>query len=243
MMRYLLAFIAVALLACCSGQPNLIPPPSTQPASPTQATILPRPSTQPITRYHQIVVIGDSYTEGSSEGGQGANGWPALVWGDLQTQGLQVRPIVAGEGSAGYATPGYQGTTLGDVARIVLRYTHDAELVVFFGGSNDSDIPPERLGPAALAAFTTAKTAAPAATLMVIGPVWPGPNPPPKFLRVRDTIRDQAQIVGAVFVDPIAEGWMADTPELIGADGVHPTNDGHKYLAARIAPLIRNALK
>lgn len=177
-MRYLLAFIAVALLlAGCSGEPAIISPPSTKPASPTQPAILPRPSTQPVTPYHHIVVIGDSYTEGSNEGGQGANGWPALVWGDLQTQGVQVRPIVAGEGGAGYVTSGWQKITLGDFARIVFGYTHDAELVVFFGGSNDSDIPPEILGPAALAAFTTAKTAAPAATLMVIGPVWPGPNP------------------------------------------------------------------
>ena len=242
-MRYLLAFIAVALLAGCSEQPSVLPPPSTQPAAPTQPTIFPRPSTQPVAPYHHIVVIGDSYTEGSSEGGQGVYGWPALVWGDLQTLGVQVRPIVAGEGGAGYATPGRQGITFGDYARIVLNYTHDAELVVFFGGSNDSDISPERLGPAAVAAFNKTKTAAPAATLLVIGPVWPGSDPPPKILRVRDTLRDQAQTVGAVFVDPIAEGWLADTPELIGADGVHPTNDGHKYLAARIAPLIRNALK
>jgi hypothetical protein len=106
------------------------------------------------------------------------------------------------EPSAGYATPGGRGHTFGDLARKVID--RDAELVVFFGGSNDVQGPPEQLGPAVLAAFTSTKAAAPTATLMVIGPVWPGSDPPSEF---------------------------------------HPTDEGHKYLAARIAPLIRNALK
>ena len=41
-----------------------------------------------------------------------------------------------------------------------------------------------------------------------------------------------------MFVDPIAEGWFVDSPELLGADRFHPTNDGEKYLAQRIAPII-----
>jgi hypothetical protein len=78
---------------------------------------------------------------------------------------------------------------------------------------------------------------------MVIGPVWPGSDPPAAFLNVRDAVRHQVQSIGGAFVDPIAEGWLADTPELIGADQFHPTDEGHKYLAARIGPLIRDALK
>mgnify|MGYP002623887115 CR=1 FL=1 len=45
-------------------------------------------------------------------------------------------------------------------------------------------------------------------------------------------------VAGATFVDPIAEGWFVGRPELIGADGVHPTDAGHQYLADKIAPLI-----
>jgi lysophospholipase L1-like esterase len=115
--------------------------------------------------------------------------------------------------------------------------------VVFFGSANDVAFPPERIGAAALEAFTSVRAAAPAAKLLVIGPVWPGPNPPEAFLNVRNAARAQAQTVGAVFVDPIADGWLADTPELIGADQFHANDEGHKYLAARIAPLIRDALR
>ncbi|MGA7055683.1 MAG: SGNH/GDSL hydrolase family protein, partial [Mycobacterium sp.] len=44
------------------------------------------------------------------------------------------------------------------------------------------------------------------------------------------------------FVDPIGDRWFVDRPDLIGADGVHPTDAGHAYLAAKIAPLIRMQL-
>jgi lysophospholipase L1-like esterase len=242
-MRYLLALIAVALLAGCSEQQSMPAPPSTHAAAPTQPTVLPPPSTQPVAPYHRIVVIGDSYTEGTDEGGRGVHGWPALVWGDLQAQGVQVRPIVAGEGGAGYVNRGWRGFTFDHYAQTVTR---DTELVVFFGGSNDADLPPDQLAhrfeTAAHFAFIDAKTVAPTATLMVIGPACPWPVSM-EDLRVRDSLRDQAQAVGAMFVDPIAERWLVETPELIGADGVHPTDDGHKYLAARIEPLIRSALR
>ena len=46
----------------------------------------------------------------------------------------------------------------------------------------------------------------------------------------------------SVFIDPLAEGWFVGRPDLIGSDGVHPNDAGHAYLAAKIAPLIRNQL-
>ena len=45
-------------------------------------------------------------------------------------------------------------------------------------------------------------------------------------------------MAGATFVDPIAERWFVDRPDLIGRDGVHPTDAGHAYMADKIAPLI-----
>jgi lysophospholipase L1-like esterase len=230
-MRYLLALTAVAFLAGCSGQP----------VAPTQPLPTVERSIPPIVHEYHVVLIGDSYTAGSAEGGQRGRGWPALVARDLLNQHVLVSNVLGAEGSAAYISASSEGHTFGDIARRVVG--RDGELVVFFGGSNDVVVPPERVGPAALDAFTSAKAAAPAATLMVIGPVWPGSDPPAAFLNVRDAVRHQVQSIGGAFVDPIAEGWLADTPELIGADQFHPTDEGHKYLAARIAPLIRDALK
>ena len=43
-------------------------------------------------------------------------------------------------------------------------------------------------------------------------------------------------------VDPLADGWFVGRPEFIGADGVHPTDAGHAYMADKIVPLIRAQL-
>jgi lysophospholipase L1-like esterase len=44
-------------------------------------------------------------------------------------------------------------------------------------------------------------------------------------------------------VDPLAEGWFTGSDSgLIGADRVHPTDDGHAYLARLIAPDIEREL-
>ncbi len=52
----------------------------------------------------------------------------------------------------------------------------------------------------------------------------------------------RSELAGATFVDPIAARWFVDRPGLIGADGVHPTDAGHAYMAEKLAPLISAAL-
>lgn len=52
-----------------------------------------------------------------------------------------------------------------------------------------------------------------------------------------------AVAAGALFVDPLASEWLLDRPELIGADGVHPDDTGHAYLAGLIEPVVRSALR
>jgi hypothetical protein len=116
-------------------------------------------------------------------------------------------------------------------------------LVVFFGSSNDSDASPAALAFAAHDAFAKTKAVAPAAKLLVIGPVATNPRPAPELERIPGILRNEALAVGAVFVDPIAEGWLGTNPGLIGSDRIHPNDAGQEDLAARIGPLIRNALQ
>jgi lysophospholipase L1-like esterase len=61
-------------------------------------------------------------------------------------------------------------------------------------------------------------------------------------LGIRDVLARQAQLVGASFVDPIAEGWLTNSPELIGADHVHPNDAGQVFLARQIGPHLKAAL-
>jgi lysophospholipase L1-like esterase len=188
------------------------------------------------TALNHVAIVGDSYTTGSSEGGNGASNWTTLAWQKLASHGRQIDADVAAEGRAGYVVRGYDGHVFGDLAPRAVR--PDDELVVFYGSRNDQGSDPVALAGMTSGAFDQVRRVAPAARLLVIGPPWPTADVPPAVLQIRDVLRMTAGIAGATFVDPIAEGWFVGRPELIGRDGVHPTDAGHAFMADRIAPLI-----
>jgi lysophospholipase L1-like esterase len=185
---------------------------------------------------NHIAVIGDSYTSGGELGGLGPNGWTARAWQWLTQQGIPVSADVAAEGGAGYGTRGNHGSVFEDLTARAVK--PDDVLVVFFGSRNDQGVEPTQLSILAWGTFQLARRTAPKARFLVIGPPWPTADPPEAALRIRDALRYQAAVVGATFVDPIAEGWFVGRPDLIGNDGVHPTDAGHAYMADKIAPLI-----
>ncbi|ORB29920.1 Rv0518 family GDSL lipase [Mycolicibacterium parafortuitum] len=189
---------------------------------------------------NRVAVIGDSYTTGSDQGGNGAQGWTPQVWEALTDHGIAVTPTVVAEGGAGYCVRGNRGGVFEDL--VVRAVRPDDVLVVFFGSRNDMPVDPSRLSISMYGTLRLAKQIARAADLLVIGPPWPTLNPPPEVLRIRDVLSYQAELAGADFVDPIAAGWFAGRPELIGKDGVHPTDAGHAYMAQKIAPLISSRL-
>lgn len=184
----------------------------------------------------RVAVVSDSYTTGTNMGGLGQRGWTAVAWGQLARQGMPVNPDVAAEGRAGYWQRGDHGSVFGDLTARAVK--PDDRLVVFFGSRNDQGADPMVLSGLVHDAFDQAHRIAPGAKLLVIGPPWPTADVPPAVLQIRDILRMQAGFAGATFIDPIAERWFVDNPELIGRDGVHPTDAGHAYLAGRIAPLI-----
>jgi lysophospholipase L1-like esterase len=184
----------------------------------------------------RVAVVGDSYTNGTAIGGQGPKAWTVQAWQTLAGRGVQVAPDVAAEGRAGYGVRGDQGSIFLDLTGRAVR--PDDALVVFFGSRNDQGVDPLALAGMAHDAFALARRTAPTARLLVIGPPWPTAPAPPAVLQIRDILRSQAQSVGAEFFDPIGAGWFVGRPDLIGADGVHPNDAGHTYMAQRIAPLI-----
>jgi lysophospholipase L1-like esterase len=191
----------------------------------------------PLTR---IAVIGDSYTNGTAIGGQGANAWPSLAWKSLTRRGVPVIADVAAEGRAGYGVRGDQGNLFIDLTSRAVR--PDDALVVFYGSRNDQGVDPMVLNGQISNAFSLARRLAPKARMLVIGPPWPTVDVPPAVLQIRDVLSFQSMLAGATFFDPIAAGWFMDRPDLIGPDGVHPTDAGHVYMAEKIAPLIGDQL-
>ena len=189
---------------------------------------------------NRIAVIGDSYTTGGGLGGLGAKGWTTQAWQLLAREGVRVAADVAAEGGAGYGRRGDHGSVFEDLTADAVK--SDDALVVFFGSRNDQGVDPTQLSVLAYGTFQLARRTAPSAKFLVIGPPWPTADPPDTVLRIRDALKYQAGVAGATFIDPIATGWFAGRPELIGKDGVHPTDAGHAYMAEKIAPLIGTQL-
>lgn len=191
-------------------------------------------------RLNHLAVVGDSYTTGTDEGGLGARSWPSRAWQALGARGSRISAKVAAEGRAGYGVPGDHGSMFEDLAARAVK--PDDALVVFFGSRNDQGADPLLLTEKTHAAFDLARRLAPAARLLVIGPPWPTADVPPSMFLIRDILAGAAGAAGATFIDPIAEHWFVGRPDLIGADGVHPNDAGHQYMADKIAPLIRTQL-
>ncbi|QLL09986.1 SGNH/GDSL hydrolase family protein [Mycobacterium vicinigordonae] len=191
-------------------------------------------------RVNHVAVIGDSYTTGTDEGGLGSNAWTARAWQQLAQRGTRVSADVAAEGRAGYGAVGDHGHIFFDLTARAVR--PEDVLVMFFGSRNDQDVDPGLLTDRVRDTLNRARDLAPAARLLVIGPPWPSADVPQAILRIRDILHAAARTMGAAFVDPLDRRWFVDRPDLIGADGVHPTDTGHAYMARQIAPLIRTQL-
>ena len=153
-----------------------------------------------------VAVIGDSYTTGTDEGGQGQNAWTNRTWLTLAHQGVQISPDVASEARAGYVVRGDHGSVFEDLTG---RAVHpDDALVVFFGSRNDQGVDPMQMAGMAHDTFDLARRIAPSSKLLVIGPPWPTADPPFDVLYVRDALNSQADWAGATFVDPIRRGLV-----------------------------------
>lgn len=226
-MRHLTALLLAAVLCVVS----VVSAPGSAHAYPNV-----RPGTPP----DRVAVISDSYTNGTDFGGLGPRSWPAQADRNLDAWGVPIIADVAAEGRAGYVVHGDHGSIFRDLTARAVR--PDDALVVFFGSRNDQGADLMQLSGMAHDAFMQARATAPGAKLLVIGPPWPTADVPPAVLQIRDVLGMQAGMAGATFIDPIAERWLVDRPDLIAPDGVHPTDAGHDYLAGLIAPRIRAEL-
>jgi lysophospholipase L1-like esterase len=220
-----------ALTAGCGSRPSL---PESTPD---------RPVLTQTTNRTFVAIIGDSYTSGPKAGEK--TRWPALVEEALKSQGTEIDPVIGAHGGSGYADHSKEGSVrFIDQVRQVAG-TND-RLVILFGSAADQTELPDKLDRLRISVERTlseAKKTAPAAKFLVIGPAWGQRNPSAGILQARDVIKGQAEGFGATFVDPIAEGWFVDHPEMVSANGDRPTDLGHAYMAERIAPLVAQQLQ
>ncbi|QZT58414.1 SGNH/GDSL hydrolase family protein [Mycolicibacterium austroafricanum] len=230
MRRIIWLFLAVLAVGGCQQ----LPPEYDSQYTPSRtATSSPVPA---------IAFIGDSYTAGTPVGGQREHGWPALLVTQLLAQGIEVRPQVAARRGAGYIKRGssQNGAFIDQVQEVVDR---SDRLVVIFGSPNDANAASDRLTAAVKGTISEVRRVAPGAKILAVGPVWTRPEPSPGVLQARDIVKAEATAASVTFVDPVADAWFINRPDLLGADAVNPTDAGHVFMAERLAPVIAQLLQ
>jgi lysophospholipase L1-like esterase len=174
------------------------------------------------------VYLGDSYTSGWNGAGIGARGWPRLV--DAARGWKTVNLAVPG---TGFINPGWTNQPI--ESRVARAIRARPDVIVLAGGHNDSRWSPAATARAADAVIDRLRRSAPDAVLVIVGPIWANGSPPRRCLDLSAHLSRKAAAVGAVYVDPLAGRWFAGARHrLIGPDGIHPTNAGHRFIADRI---------
>ncbi len=211
---------AIFLLACGSGQ-----------TVSSGSTPTPTPSPE---RLH-MVVLGDSIASGSSYGGRGANGWPYIV-----AQQLGLLSLPCAQPGTGYTTGDPFGSGKAYTARISCIVEAKPDIVIVEGSRNDVDGAATRQ--AAAEVLGKLRKELPLAKFLVIGPLYldktDGRTTP-----VNEAVKAVAASLGLTYVDTIKEAWFTGSARsFVAEDGIHPTDEGHRYLASLVVPLVARML-
>ena len=179
-------------------------------------------------RGSKVVFLGDSYTSGWNGAGIGARGWPRMVASARRWTAINL--AVPG---SGFMDPGSSGQPVGSmVGRAIARHP---DVVMLAAGHNDFTWALSDTVAAADRVIMRIHRSLPHALLVVVGPIWPNDRPPTATLALRNHLRRVAGKVDALFIDPIAERWFAGSRQtLIGSDGLHPSDQGHDFMAKRV---------
>lgn len=204
--------------ACCAGVAFLLACGNGQPTS-SRATPTPL----------DLLVLGDSIASGTDYGGLGSKGWPAIV---AQQLGLHLlRDFQPG---TGYATAGLFGSAYTD--RVDKDVALKPSIVIVEGSRNDVDAAATTR--AAAGVLGKLHSQLPQATILVIGPFYldktDGRTTP-----TNEAVKAVAASLGLTYVDTIKAGWFTGPARsLVASDGIHPTDEGHRYLANLLVPFV-----
>ncbi|KAB2342333.1 SGNH/GDSL hydrolase family protein [Actinomadura rudentiformis] len=200
-----------------------------------------------------VMILGDSYTVGE-RGSQ-----PETTYAPAAARLLGWQVVAAGKAGTGFVATGTRrrsttqggartaGQTFMGLFESQLGWRPAPDLLIVSGGHNDRKYPAVQTGQAARELLTRAKQRWPGTPIVLIGPIWGNDTPLPTTLAIRDVLRGVAQELKIPFIDPIAERWITgnratgtgNAPGYIRPDGVHPTIEGHRYLATRLVADIK----
>ena len=219
------AVAGLVIMAACGPESGTAPTSS----SPSTATTPPTPSPSML----RLVVLGDSIASGTPIGGQGVNGWPSIV-----AQKLGLLALLSAQPGTGY-TKDY-GAGYAYTVRVSAVIALRPNLLIVEGSRNDVDAAATKR--AATSVLSQLHSALPQAKILVIGPLYldkTGLRTTP----INDAVKGAAASVGLTYIDTLKAGWFSGSAHaFVGSDGIHPTDEGHRYLASLIIPLVTQML-
>jgi len=183
-----------------------------------------------------VLIFGDSWTYGSAASD------PSLGYAYVVADIAGWTTIVDGVRGSGYLKPGIDGPDFG-TRMAALDPALDPDLVIVQGSINDRRLPADGYADAVGAAWDTLAAAYPDAEIVILGPapqVLPVEAP---TARIDRDLADLAEARGWWYISPLQEGWItrADYAAIIDTSDVgrdHPSTDGHRYLAERLAQAV-----
>ncbi|RFU19714.1 SGNH/GDSL hydrolase family protein [Geodermatophilus marinus] len=179
-----------------------------------------------------VAFLGDSWTRGA--GATGRHGYAPMT-ADRLGWGW----VALGVGGSGYSVPGPNDSTYGERVDAVLAV--GADVVVVQGTLNERRGAPEALLPAAADTLTRLRAGAgPGTRVLVVGASHNPGTPPATIDRVNRALAAAAARAGVPFVDPAAQNWIDPADPAVWADPIHPNDRGHRLVADRLAPLLRD---
>ncbi|MFB6610940.1 SGNH/GDSL hydrolase family protein [Agromyces sp. NPDC056379] len=235
------AVLALMLLSACGGSPvasassspeGRADAPTTSATPGTAVTLSPAH----IAEGAEVLVIGDSYTEGYGIA-------PGTDWAHIAAADRGWQATIDGVSGTGFtqgtAADGRTGLDYASRVHLHAEGAASYDLVVLQGGLNDLFVPADTERDNVIAAVDAARAAWPEADVIVFGPTGPFGG-----VGNRDesgVIRTSATDAGALSIDPVTPSmWLdeANSPEFDLGDGLHLNEAGQEYLAARFVEAV-----
>ncbi|MFZ2173315.1 MAG: SGNH/GDSL hydrolase family protein [Rhodococcus sp. (in: high G+C Gram-positive bacteria)] len=179
----------------------------------------------------QVYFVGDSFAVGSED--DGGQQWPDIIAERRQW----VQNLLA-KGGAGYVAQAREDG-LDHAQRITESGLPDADLIVLSGGYNDSDATLGEFEEAVSATVDEVRRLAPTAPVVVLSAFYTeGDELPADFRRMNEVLKEQAQRIGAQYVD--VSDLFLDRLDAVAEDGTHPTAEGQLLIAEAVLAQLGN---
>jgi len=181
-----------------------------------------------------IVFFGDSLTAGAGLEDPPAQAFPALIEQKIHDAGLACRVVNAGLSGE---------TSAGGLRRVdwILRQRVDMFVLELGGNDGLRGLPPETTRANLQAIIDRVRAKSPATKIVLAGIAAP-PNMGAEFTRAFAAIFPALAAKNDVAFIPFLLAGVAGRPELNQADGIHPTDRGHRLVAETVWKTIRPLL-